>query len=164
MSITSSKTTVPVPPRTQGLVYGYFITAPTLLRVLSKRKELEGCPKLTDPYTAVTTAMRELLAHANVFGQDWKNIKVGKHDGWCIVLGRNTLEAENSQGSRVAMVKVGLSTIPYTATAVLLTVSIRPWAVPYGRRIHEVESPRRYGTVIATAGIWVKTAIRNEVT
>jgi hypothetical protein len=105
MSITSSKTTVPVPPRTQGLVCGYFITAPTLLRVLNKRKELEGCPKLTDPYTAVTTAMRELLAHANVFGQDWKNIKVGKHDGWCIVLGRNTLEAENSQGSRVAMVK-----------------------------------------------------------
>jgi hypothetical protein len=59
---------------------------------------------------------------------------------------------------------LGLSTVPYTATAVLLTVSIRPWAVPYGRRIHEVESPRRYGTVIATAGIRVKTAIRNEVT
>jgi hypothetical protein len=72
---------------------------------LKKRKELEGCPKLTDPYTAVTTAMQELLAHANVFSQDWKNIKVSKHDGWCIVLGRNTIEAENSQGSRVVMVK-----------------------------------------------------------
>jgi hypothetical protein len=55
---------------------------------------------------------------------------------------------------------VGLSTVPYTATAVLLTVVIQSRAVPYVNRIHEFESPRRYSTVITMAGIRVKTAVR----
>ena len=46
---------------------------------------------------------------------------------------------------------LGVSTVPYTATAVLHTVSIRPSAVPYLSRIHKFESPHRHGTVIATA-------------
>ena len=54
---------------------------------------------------------------------------------------------------------LGLSTVPYT-TAVLLTVVIRSCALPYVNCIHEFESPRRYGTVIITAGIRVKTAVR----
>jgi len=55
---------------------------------------------------------------------------------------------------------LGLSTVPYTATAVLLTVVIRFRAVQYVNRIHEFESPLQYGTVITTAGIWVKMATR----
>jgi hypothetical protein len=61
------------------------------------------------------------------------------------------------------LVPVGLSTVPYTATAVLLTISIRPRAVPYVSRILEFESHRRYRTVITTAGIRVKTAVRGKV-
>ena len=38
-----------------------------------------------------------------------------------------------------------MSAVPYTATAVLLTVSIRHRAVPYLSRIHGFESPQRYG-------------------
>ena len=55
---------------------------------------------------------------------------------------------------------VGLFTVPYTATAILLTVVIRSPAAPYVNHIHEFESLRRYGTVITTAGIRVKTAVR----
>ena len=41
---------------------------------------------------------------------------------------------------------LGLSTLPYTATAVLLTVGIRSRDVPYVSRIYEFGSPpRRYG-------------------
>jgi hypothetical protein len=50
------------------------------------------------------------------------------------------------------MMHLGLSTVPYTVTA-----------VPYVSRIDEFESPRRYGTVITTAGIWVKMAVRDKV-
>ena len=44
---------------------------------------------------------------------------------------------------------LGLSTVPYTAMA-----------VPYVNHIHEFEFPRRYGTVITTASILVKMAVR----
>ena len=47
--------------------------------------------------------------------------------------------------------RLGLSTVPYTATAVLLTVSIRPRTVPYFSRTHLFESIRRYGTVTIMA-------------
>ena len=53
-----------------------------------------------------------------------------------------------------------LRAVTLTATAVLLTVVIRSQAVPYVNHIHEFESPRRHGTVITTAGIRVKTAVR----
>ena len=59
--------------------------------------------------------------------------------------------------------QLGMSTVTYTATAVLLTVTIRPQTVPYISRIHELESPRRYGTVITTAGIRLMTAVRDKV-
>ena len=58
---------------------------------------------------------------------------------------------------------IGLSTVLYTSTAIHLTVYIWPWAIPYVRCIHEVESPCRYGMVFTTAGICVKTAIWNKV-
>jgi len=46
---------------------------------------------------------------------------------------------------------VGMSTVPYTAMAVLHTVSIQPLAVPYLSHIDEFESGHRYSTVITTA-------------
>ena len=58
---------------------------------------------------------------------------------------------------------LGLSTVPYMATAVHLMVSIWPRAIPYVCHIHEVESPCQYGMVITMASIWVKMAIWNEV-
>ena len=54
---------------------------------------------------------------------------------------------------------IGMSTVPYTATAVLLTVTIRSQAVPYINCIDELETPRRYSTVITTAGIRLVTAV-----
>ena len=46
---------------------------------------------------------------------------------------------------------IGMSTVLYTVTAVHLTVSIRPLAVPYLSCTHLLESPRQYGTVTITA-------------
>jgi len=46
---------------------------------------------------------------------------------------------------------LGVSTIPYTAMAVLHTVSIQLLAVPYLCHIHKFDSPQWYGTVAATA-------------
>jgi hypothetical protein len=45
----------------------------------------------------------------------------------------------------------GVSTVPYTITAVLRTVSIQHLAVPYLCCIHKFDSPHRYSTVAATA-------------
>ena len=69
----------------------HLIRAQILLQVLNKQKELESCPKLTNLYTAATMAMWDLFVHG-VFSKDWKNIKVSKYNGWCIMLGRNALE------------------------------------------------------------------------
>ena len=55
---------------------------------------------------------------------------------------------------------VGLSTILYMATAVLLMVVIQSQAVTYFNCIHEFEPPYQYGAVITTAGIWVKAAVQ----
>jgi len=52
-----------------------------------------------------------------------------------------------------------MSTVPYTATAVLLTVTIRSQTVPYINHIDELETPCQYGTVITTAGIRLMTAV-----
>jgi hypothetical protein len=46
-----------------------------------------------------------------------------------------------------------MSAVPYTATAVLLTVAIRSQTVPY---INELET---YSTVITTAGIQLMAAV-----
>jgi hypothetical protein len=62
-----------------------------------------------------------------------------------------------------ANLRVGMSTVPYTAMAVHLTVSIRPRTVPYVNHIHEFKSPRRYGTAVTTAGIRVMTAVQDNV-
>jgi hypothetical protein len=63
----------------------------------------------------------------------------------------------------IALSELGLSTVPYTATAILLTVSIWPQAIPYLSHIHMFESPHRYGTVVATAGIRVRMVVRDKV-
>ena len=80
----SLKITVHVSSHAHGFIYGYFIRAQILLQVLNKQKELESCPKLRDPYTAATMAIWDLFVY-DVFSKDWKNIKVGKYNGWCIM-------------------------------------------------------------------------------
>jgi len=57
---------------------------------------------------------------------------------------------------------VGLSTVPYTARAVLFTVSIQPFAVLYLSHIHEVESPHRYSTVITSVATVVTDAFQKN--
>ena len=52
-----------------------------------------------------------------------------------------------------------VSTVPYTAMAVLLTVTIRSQTVPYINRIDKLETPCQYGTVITTAGIQLMMAV-----
>ena len=68
-----------------------------------------------------------------------------------ITLGDVTCQIE------IAM-QLGLFTVPYTVTAVHLTVSIRPLAVPYLSCTHLFESPCQYGmvTIMAVYGSrWV---------
>jgi hypothetical protein len=52
-----------------------------------------------------------------------------------------------------------MSTIPYTATAILLTVTIWSQTIPYINHIDELETLCQYGTVITMAGIQVMMAI-----
>jgi len=58
---------------------------------------------------------------------------------------------------------LGLSTIPYMAMAILLTVSIWPQAVPYVSHIQEFEFPCQYSMVVTMASIWVKMAVQVKV-
>jgi len=63
---------------------------------------------------------------------------------------RMLIERKYHRG-RQGRLYLGLSTVPYTATAVLLTVSIRPRTVPYFSRTHLFEFIRRYGMVTIMA-------------
>ena len=66
-------------------------------------------------------------------------------DSWFACI--NTLHGIHCVSCKVSSGGLGLSTVPYTATAVLLTVNIWPRTVPYFSRTHLFESIRRYGTV-----------------
>ena len=66
-----------------------------------------------------------------------------------MVLDQMAKDPTGMQGPQT--VKLGVSTVPYTAMAVLHMVSIQPLAVPYLNHIHKFESPHRHGTVIVTA-------------
>jgi hypothetical protein len=75
------------------------------------------------------------------------------------------------------LTQLGLSTVPYTATAVLLKVSIRPRTVLYSTCTHLAESPHWYSTVATMAiygsrrvyravsmgkpGLWPRDSLRN---
>jgi len=72
---------------------------------------------------------------------------------------------------------LGMSTVPYTATAILLMVSIQPQTVLYFSHTHLFESPRGYVMVATTAiygsrrvygavsmekpGLWPRDSLRN---
>jgi hypothetical protein len=72
-------------------------------------------------------------------------------------------EFKNQTHDDTGETRLGLSTVPYMAMAIPLTVSIRPRAVPYPSCIHGFKFPRQYSTVFITAGIRVKTVVRVKV-